>query len=139
MKENRALAYAAFAVVCVVWGTTYLAIRIAVETIPPVLLTATRYVIAGAVMTSISVARGERLPRDRRTLANLALVGFLMVGVGNLAVVSAEQWVPSGMAALMVASAPFWMAISELFRTNGERLGVQIGLGSLVGFPGVAQ
>jgi drug/metabolite transporter (DMT)-like permease len=138
MKENRALAYAAFAVVCVVWGTTYLAIRIAVETIPPVLLTATRYVIAGAVMTSICIARGERLPRDRRTLGNQALVGFLMVGVGNLAVVWAEQWVPSGMAALLVATAPFWMAIIERFRSGGERLDARRGLGMLVGFLGVA-
>jgi drug/metabolite transporter (DMT)-like permease len=138
MKENRALAYAAFAVVCVVWGTTYLAIRVAVETIPPVLLTATRYVIAGAVMTSICVARGERIPRDRRTLGNLALVGLLMVGVGNLSVVWAEQWVPSGMAALLVATAPFWMAIIERFRSGGERLDVRRSLGMLVGFLGVA-
>ena len=138
MKENRALAYAAFAVVCLVWGTTYLAIRIAVETIPPVLLTATRYVNAGIVMTSICIARGERLPRDRRTLGNLALVGFLTIGIGNLAVVWAEQWVPSGMAALLVATAPFWMAIIERFRSGGERLDARRGLGMLVGFVGVA-
>jgi len=138
MKPNRPLAIAAFAVVCIVWGTTYLAIRIGVETIPPVLLTATRYVVAGLVMTGVCLARGARLPRDRRTLANLALVGFLMVGVGNLAVVWAEQWVPSGMAALLVATAPFWMAIVEMLRPEGERLDVQRGIGMLVGFGGVA-
>lgn len=138
MKPNRALAIAAFITVCLVWGTTYLGIRIAVETIPPVLLTASRYTFAGIVMTLVCLARGERLPRDRKTLVNLAVVGFLMVGVGNLAVVWAEQWVPSGMAALLVATAPFWAAILEFFRRDGDRLGVQRGLGMLVGFVGVA-
>ena len=138
MKPNRALAIAAFVTVCIVWGTTYLAIRIAVETIPPVLLTASRYVFAGLVMTAVCLARGERLPRDRKTLGNLALIGFLMVGIGNLAVVWAEQWVPSGMAALLVATAPFWMAIIEMLRPEGDRLDLQRGVGMLVGFVGVA-
>jgi drug/metabolite transporter (DMT)-like permease len=138
MKPNRALAIAAFVTVCIVWGTTYLFIRIAVETIPPVLLTASRYVFAGLVMTTVCLIRGERLPRDRKTLGNLALVGFLMVGVGNLAVVWAEQWVPSGMAALLVATAPFWMAITEMLRPDGDRLDLQRGIGMLVGFVGVA-
>jgi drug/metabolite transporter (DMT)-like permease len=138
VKPNRALAIAAFVTVCIVWGTTYLGIRIAVETSPPVLLTASRYVFAGLVLTTVCLVRGERLPRDRKTLGNLALVGFLMVGIGNLAVVWAEQWVPSGMAALLLATAPFWMAIVELLRRDGERLDVRRGMGMLVGFLGVA-
>jgi drug/metabolite transporter (DMT)-like permease len=138
MKHEKAVAWFAFAIVCVVWGTTYLGIAIALETIPPLLLTGTRFVAAGLIMLAIARLRGERIPRDRRTLANLALVGFLMVGVGNLAVVWAEQWVPSGIAALLVATAPFWMAIIELFRTSGERVSVQSGIGMLVGFVGVA-
>ncbi|HUP63055.1 MAG TPA: EamA family transporter [Thermoanaerobaculia bacterium] len=138
MKHERAVAYAAFATVCIVWGTTYLAIRIALETVPPMLLTATRFVIAGVVMLIIARLRGEKLPRDRRTLAHLTLVGFLMVGVGNLSVVWAEQWVPSGLAALLVATAPFWMAIIEAFRTGGERVDLRGGIGMLMGFLGVA-
>lgn len=138
MKHERSLAYAAFAVVCVVWGTTYLFIRIALETLPPLLLTGVRYVVAGAIMLVIARVRGVALPRDRRTLANLVLVGFLMVGMGNLAVVWAEQWVPSGFAALFVASAPFWMAIIEGFRTGGERVNLRTGIGMLIGFAGVA-
>jgi len=80
-----------------------------------------------------------RRARDARsgTLLNLALIGFLMVGVGNLSVVWAEQWVPSGMAALFVATAPFWMAILEAFRKDGERLDVRGALGMLIGFAGV--
>ena len=138
MKHEKAWAYVAFAIVCVVWGTTYLGIAIALETVPPLLLTGSRFVVAGLVMLGIAKLRGERIPLDARTLANLALIGFLMVGVGNLAVVWAEQWVPSGLAALLVATAPFWMAIIERFRRSGERVSLQGGIGMALGFVGVA-
>jgi drug/metabolite transporter (DMT)-like permease len=138
VKHEKAAAYGAFAIVCVVWGTTYLFIRIALETIPPLLLTGSRFTAAGLIMLLIAKLCGDALPRDFRTLANLAFVGFLLVAVGNLAVVWAEQWVPSGLAALLVATAPFWMAIIEAFRTNGERLELRAGLGMLIGFLGVA-
>jgi drug/metabolite transporter (DMT)-like permease len=138
VKHEKAAAYGAFAIVCIVWGTTYLFIRIALETLPPLLLTGTRFTAAGLIMLLIAKLRGQSIPRDFRTLANLALVGFLLVGVGNLAVVWAEQWVPSGLAALLVATAPFWMAIIEAFRANGERLSLRGGIGMLIGFLGVA-
>jgi drug/metabolite transporter (DMT)-like permease len=138
MKGDKALAWIAFAIVCVVWGTTYLGIRIAIETIPPLLLTGVRFTTGGLVMLAIARWRGETIPRDVRTLGNLAIVGLLMVGVGNLAVVWAEQWVPSGMAALLVATSPFWAAMLELFRREGERLDVRAGLGMAAGFVGVA-
>lgn len=138
MKHEKAVAYGAFAIVCLVWGTTYMFIRIALETIPPLLLTATRFVIAGVVMLGIAKLRGEKIPRDGRTLMNLVFVGFLMFGVGNLSVVWAEQWVPSGLAALCVATAPFWMAIIEGFRRDGERVDLRGGIGMLIGFLGVA-
>ena len=138
MTRDRALAFAAFAVVCTVWGTTYLAIRIAVETIPPFLLTAARFVIAGVILFVIAWIRGDRPPRDTRLLANVAVVGLLMVGIGNLSVVWAEQWVPSGIAALLVATAPFWVALIELLRRGGERIDMRRGAGMLIGFIGVA-
>ena len=138
MKRDRALAYVAFAIVCVVWGTTYLGIRIAIETIPPLSLTAIRFVLAGLVMIAIARLRGEVIPGDRQVLGTLFLVGFLMVGVGNLAIVWAEQWVPSGLAALFVATAPFWMVVIEAFRSRGERVDLRTGIGMLMGFVGVA-
>ena len=138
MKREKVWAYAAFTVVCVVWGTTYLGIAVALETIPPLLLTGARFVAAGLIMLAIAVLRGDPLPREGRTLANLALIGFLLVGIGNLAVVWAEQWVPSGLAALLVATAPFWMVIIEMFRTTGERVSVQSAIGMALGFFGVA-
>lgn len=138
MKHERALAYTAFAIVCLVWGTTYLAIRVAVETIPPLLLTSIRYTIAGLLMFAVARARGESIPRDRATLGNLAVIGILLVSIGNMSVIWAEQWVPSGMAALFVATAPFWMATMEAFRPNGERLTTRSVAGMLIGFVGVA-
>jgi drug/metabolite transporter (DMT)-like permease len=138
MRHERAAALGAFAAVCVIWGTTYLAIRVALRTIPPLLLTGARFTVAGTIMLVIAKLRGHAIPRDRRTLANLALIGFLMVAVGNLSVVWAEQWVPSGLAALLVATAPFWMAIIEAFRTGGERVDLRGGTGMALGFIGVA-
>ena len=138
MSRDRALAYAAFAVVCAVWGTTYLAIRVAVETIPPMLLTAARFLTAGALLFAVAWLRGDRPPRDRRTLVNAAVVGVLMVGIGNLAVVWAEQWVPSGLAALFVATAPFWVVMIELVHHTGEKIGRHQLAGMLIGFVGVA-
>lgn len=138
MKHERALAYIAFAIVCLVWGTTYLAIRVAVVTIPPFLLTGLRYSIAGIILLIAARVRNEPLPRDPRVLANLCFIGFLMVGVGNLSVVVAEQWVPSGMAALFVATAPFWATMLERMRTYGERIDKRAVIGMLAGFIGVS-
>ena len=138
MKHEKAAAYGAFAIVCVVWGTTYLGIRIALETIPPLILTGARFTVAGLIMLVIAKLRGDVLPRDVKTLLNLAFVGFLLVGVGNLAVVWAEQWVPSGLAARLDATAPFWMAIIDAMRRNGERVELRAGIGMLIGFVGVA-
>jgi drug/metabolite transporter (DMT)-like permease len=138
MKSDRVLAIAAFAIVCTVWGTTYLAIRIAVETIPPMLLTGIRYVVAGTILFAISRLRGDVLPTDRRLLFNVALVGTLMVAGGNFSVIWAEQWVPSGIAALLVATSPFWAAIMERLRTNGEQISARKMAGMIVGFLGVA-
>lgn len=146
MSRDRALAYAAFAIVCTVWGTTYLFIRIAVETIPPMLLTAARFVTAGALLFAVARLRGDRMPADRRTLLHAAVVGVLMVGIGNLSVVWAEQWVPSGLAALFVATAPFWVVLIELIHRRGatappaagEKVSRRGAIGMLIGFVGVA-
>jgi len=138
LKRDRVLAYIAFAIVCIVWGTTYLAIRVAVRSIPPFLLTAMRFVFAGSALFVIARLRGEAVPRSKRILVELLFVALLMVGIGNLSVVWAEQWVPSGIAALLVATAPFWAALLERFRPNGERIGARRAAGMLIGFVGVA-
>ena len=78
------------------------------------------------------------MPSTRSEWINLLIIGLLMVAVGNLSVVWAEQWVPSGMAALLVATAPFWAAILEMARRGGEKISLRTAAGMLIGFLGVA-
>jgi drug/metabolite transporter (DMT)-like permease len=101
-------AYLAWLIVCVVWGTTYLAIRIALESIPPMLMAAMRWIAAGVLLIGWLKARGEAMPHPRAWPA-LTLLGVLLLGFGNGAVVWAEQTVPSGLTAVLVATVPFWM------------------------------
>lgn len=138
MKREQALAYAAFFVVCLVWGTTYLAIRIAVTTMTPFLLTGARFLFAGIVLFVIAKLHGDAIPRGRRVIGDVVFCGVLMVAIGNLSVIWAEQWVPSGMAALFVGTAPFWVTLIELMRRSGERFELRRGIGMLIGFAGVA-
>lgn len=137
MKGEKALAYFAFALVCFLWGTTYLAIRVAIETLPTFLFAGVRFTVAGALLLGICALRGERIPTKLSDWWNQTIVGLLMVGVGNVAVVFAEHSVPSGFAALLVATSPFWMAIIEYFRGNGADLTTRKKIGMLIGFSGV--
>ena len=128
--------YAAWVAVCVIWGTTYLAIRIALETIPPALLGGIRYAVAGIVLAAWVLWRGEKLPA-RAHHGGLALLGFLMIVLGNGGVIWAEQWVPSGIAAVIVASAPFWTNGIEALLPAGDRFTGRTLAGLSIGFGGI--
>jgi drug/metabolite transporter (DMT)-like permease len=134
--RERRLAYFSWITVCIVWGTTYLGIRVCLETMPPMLMGGFRWLLAGSLLAAYVVANGERLPGPSRWGA-IALLGFLMLGLGNGGVVVAEQWVPSGLAAVIVASNPFWMAAVEAALPDGERLRPNIIAGLLIGFTGI--
>jgi len=134
--RQRRLAYLAWVAVCIVWGTTYLGIRVSLETMPPMLMGGLRWLIAGALLAGYILARGETLPPPSRW-GGIILLGFLMLGLGNGGVVVAEQWVPSGLAAVMIATNPFWMAAVEAFLPDGERLRANIVAGLVVGFSGI--
>lgn len=134
--RSTRLAYAAWIAVCLIWGTTYLAIRVALETIPPALIGGLRFVIAGLVLAAVLAARGERLP-GREHWRGLMLVGVLLIGVGNGMVVVAEQWVPSGIAAVVIATTPFWMATVEAWIPGGERFSRRTLSGMSIGFAGI--
>ncbi|HEX6623474.1 MAG TPA: EamA family transporter [Pyrinomonadaceae bacterium] len=136
-NREKWAAYGAWAAVCFFWGTTYLAIRVGLETLTPMLFAGLRFLIAGGVLFFVmGRQRNARLPKGREWL-HLAFVGLLLLGVGNGAVVWAEQWVPSGMASLLVATSPFWVVALERFRKDGERVGVRGVVGMLVGFAGL--
>ena len=137
-NTDRLGAYGAWAAVCFFWGTTYLAIAVGLETFQPTLFAGLRFVAAGGVLLFLmSRQRNARLPVGREWL-DLGVVGLMLLGVGNGAVVWAEQWVPSGMAALLVATSPFWAAALERFQKDGERVGARGLFGMAVGFGGLA-
>lgn len=122
--------------VCLIWGTTYLGIRIALETIPPLLMAAMRWITAGGLLVLFLALRGERLPARRQWPA-LALLGILLLGFGNGAVVWAEQTVPSGLTAVLVATSPFWMVGIDALMPAGDPITLRRALGLIVGFSGI--
>jgi drug/metabolite transporter (DMT)-like permease len=134
-KERR-LAWFAWIAVCLIWGTTYLGIRVSLETMPPMLMGGLRWVFAGSLLGAYMLTRGERLPRGRE-LRNATLLGFLMIVLGNGGVVWAEMTVPSGLTAVVIASSPFWMAAVEALQPDGERFTWNAAVGLLVGFSGI--
>lgn len=135
-KASPVAVWAALIAVWVAWGSTYLSIRFAVETMPPFLMASTRFLIAGA---SLFVARriaGDPLPRWKE-MRSASIVGLFLLLGGNGAVVWAEQTIPSGLAALMVSSSPLWMLMLEALRPGGQRPPARALLGVAVGFVGV--
>jgi drug/metabolite transporter (DMT)-like permease len=129
-------AYLAWVAVCLIWGTTYLAIRIALETIPPFLMGAWRWIVAGTLIIVVLAIRGERLP-PMRLWKSLAVLGVLMIGFGNGGVVWAERTVPSGLTAVLVAMSPFWMVGIEALMPDGESLTLRRIAGLIIGFAGI--
>jgi drug/metabolite transporter (DMT)-like permease len=131
-----ARAYAAWVAICLIWGTTYLGIRICLETMPPGLMAGLRWMAAGAVLAGVEVARGHRLPRAS-AWPGLAVIGLLFIVGGNGLVVWAEQWVPSGLTAVLLATSPFWMVGLEALLPKGERPHGWTWLGLAIGFLGI--
>jgi drug/metabolite transporter (DMT)-like permease len=136
-KRERIIAYCALGAVFFFWGTTYLAIRVGLETLPPTLFAGVRFLTAGAILLAfLRIWRRERLPVGRELL-HQAIVGLMLLGVGNGLVVWAEVWIPSGMAALLIATSPFWVVGFERLRSDGERLAWRALVGMLIGFGGL--
>lgn len=134
--QERRLAWSAWIAVCVIWGTTYLGIRVSLETMPPMLMGGLRWTLAGGLLGAYMLSRGERVPRGR-DLRSAVLLGFLMLVLGNGGVVWAEMSVPSGLTAVVIAASPFWMAAVEAFQPDGERITWNTAIGLLVGFSGI--
>jgi drug/metabolite transporter (DMT)-like permease len=122
----------------VVWGSTYLAIRVAVQELPPFATAALRFLVAGAAMVAIAavVDRGRGLP-TRRQLLDYGLIGILFLGGGNGLVMWSEQRIPSGIAALLVATVPLWITFLDGLRPGGQPWTLRVWVGTLVGLVGV--
>lgn len=125
------------AAVCFFWGTTYLAIRIALESFPPLVLVSARFLASGAITLIAARIFGSPIPRGSE-LRRTAMNGALILGVGNGCLAFAEQWIPSGLAALFITTGPFWMVGMEALIPGGAALHAPTIAGMLLGLTGVA-
>jgi drug/metabolite transporter (DMT)-like permease len=136
-STNRTQILASFCCVYVFWGGTYLAMRYGVEVLPPFVLASARYLIAGPIMLAVSAIFRLKMWPTRREWGWLAIIGVLMLGCGNTAVIWAEQYIPSGLAALLVASIPLYAALIEMVLPRGEGLPMRGWIGVGIGFVGM--
>jgi drug/metabolite transporter (DMT)-like permease len=136
MQPSRTLLVLAFAIIYVIWGSTYLAIRVAVETLPPLLSGAARFLIAGGVLLAVLRARGMKMPSAPQWKHSM-VVGLLLLLGGNGLVVWAEKTISSGLAALLVALAPVWFALLDWLRPAGVRPRWRTVVGIVIGFAGI--
>jgi drug/metabolite transporter (DMT)-like permease len=135
-KAPRGLVLAAFAAVYLIWGSTYLGIRFAVETLPPFLMGGARFLISGLILYTWLRATGTPTP-SKINWRRAAIAAALLLGIGNGGVNWAEQKVPSGLTALIIAGTPVWFALFDWLRPGGVRPTLQTTLGIVVGFAGV--
>jgi drug/metabolite transporter (DMT)-like permease len=135
----RVLPYVALGVVWVVWGSTYLAMRIAVSEMPPLAAAGVRFGAAGCVMALVArVVDRRHGPPGWRQILDYALIGVLLLAVGNALVMWAEQTVPSSIAALIVATVPVWLLFFDGLRPGGQPWTGRVWLGTVIGLAGVA-
>jgi drug/metabolite transporter (DMT)-like permease len=132
---SKAKIIAAFGAVYLIWGSTYLAIRFAIESIPPFLMVAARFLVAGAILYMWALWRSKERPTLKHWIS-ASIIGFLLLVSGNGAVAWAEQTVPSGVTALIIAIVPLWMVLFDWIGT-GVRPNVSTMVGVLLGMLGI--
>lgn len=137
MNKDNFKAYLAWISVCIIWGTTYLAIRIGVEDIPPMLFAGVRWIIAGSIFIVGLRISGKVLPK-KKNLKHIAVMGIAMLGFGNGLVVVGEQWISSGLAALLITTVPFWIVGMEYFMPASPKINSIILIGLLTGLIGIS-
>lgn len=135
-KASGLSIWAGLIAIYIVWGSTYLAIRFVVETMPPFLAAGFRFLIAGAVLYAFTRLRGDKAP-ERIEWRSAAIVGLFLLLGGNGLVMWAEQRVASGIAALMIASVPLWIALLDSIRPGGRRINGWVVAAILAGFSGI--
>ncbi|MBA1336229.1 MAG: Permease of the drug/metabolite transporter (DMT) superfamily [Firmicutes bacterium] len=135
-KEERKVVLA-FIAVCIIWGSTYLAIRIGVQEFPPGLFAGIRFLAAGLIMLTYARLKGHEFPSKASDIRKISIVGLFLLFGGNGMVVWAEQWVHSGIASLLVATGPLFMAILEFLLPNTPKIKTKGWIGLLLGISGV--
>lgn len=136
-NRNWTLLIAAFAAVYVIWGSTYLGIKYAIETLPPFLMAGARFMIAGAVLfVWARFSKDYQKPEAKHWRTSFIVGGLLLLG-GNGTVVIAQHYIPSSLAALLVATEPFWIVIIGWLLMKGARPNWKVTVGLLAGFAGV--
>jgi len=135
-KPTRAMVILAFGIIYVLWGSTYLAIRVVVETLPPFLSGGVRFLVAGSALLMLLWMRGVPLPNGLEW-RNASVVGLLLLVSGNGLVMWAEKSISSGLTALLIALTPVWFALLDWARPNGTRPGWRTLAGIVVGFSGI--
>ncbi len=120
MTQLTGRVFAAYLTVCLVWGSTYLAIRIGVQHLPPAMFGGIRFLTAGLVLLGVALVVGRRLPRRRSDWTTAAIVGVLLLGIGNGLVIWAEQFIESGVAAILVVTGALWMAVLDALIPGSE-------------------
>lgn len=133
----KARAWAALIAVYIVWGSTYLAILFAIETIPPFLMAGTRFLVSGVILYFWRRLSGEPAPKIHEW-RSASIIGLLLLLGGNGGLVWAEQRIPSGIASLFIATTPLWMVLIDAIRPGGVRPNWLTWLGVLVGLTGTA-
>jgi drug/metabolite transporter (DMT)-like permease len=138
-RPSRLLPWLSLAVVWVVWGSTYLAMRVVVREMPPLAAAGLRFTCAGTVMGLVALAIDRRhgWPARRQWL-DYALAGVMLLSIGNALVMWAERTVPSGIAALIVATVPVWILLLDGLRPGGVPWTLRIWIGTAIGLAGVA-
>ena len=134
--QNKALL--AYLSVCFFWGSTYLAIKIGVKVFPPFMFAAIRFLIAGGIVVGYAKWRGHAFPIESKNILRISLIGILLLVGGNGLVVIAEQWVPSGIASLVIACVPLFIAVIEIFILKLKKMNPIGFIGLIMGFSGVA-
>jgi len=138
-RHHKLLPWIALGVIWVVWGSTYLAIRVVVREMPPFAAASLRFFAAGIVMGALALRTDRAHGRPtRRQLLDYAFVGVLLLSIGNAIVMWAEKTIPSGIAALIVATTPLWLTLFDGLRRGGQRWTGRVWAGTLVGLVGVA-
>ena len=135
-EPSKALVIAAFAALYIIWGSTYLGIAYAIHTIPVFIMAASRFIIAGVLLLAYCLLKGEKLPAFK-SFGIVGVGGVLMLFIGNGAVAWSEQYLPSGLVAIIVASVPLWFVVLDKRQWSYYFSNKMIVVGLLVGFAGV--